>query len=66
MIVMKYSYRRNSFIPDMNGMKVHYYNNTHTESIPMSFGINYWLKSIKQRIYIVHVVSWNFLHQQVR
>lgn len=66
MIFMKYSYRRNSFIPDMYGMKVHYYNNTHTESIPMSFGINYWLKSIKQRIYIVHVVSWNLLHQQVR
>lgn len=66
MIVMKYSYRRNSFIPDMYGMKVHYYNNTHTESIPMSFGIHYWLKSIKQRIYIVHVVSWNLLHQQVR
>lgn len=40
MIVMKYSYRRNSFIPDMYG-NVHYYNNTHTESIPVNFGINY-------------------------
>lgn len=51
MMVMKYSHRRNSFIPDMYGMKVHYYNNTHTESIPMSFGIHYWLKSIKHSIF---------------
>lgn len=40
-LVMKYSQRRNSFMLDMYGMKVHYYNNTHTESIPMSFGIHY-------------------------
>lgn len=37
---MKYSQRRNSFMLDMYGMKEHYYNNTPTESIPMSFGIH--------------------------